>query len=115
MHSPAVSRRYEQNHVSPTSNEAPSIYTAECLDGRRAVSSVRRGQRLAVDGPTSTDVAGALVRHLWRDGKGRQPEELVDQVLRYLMPALYSDFRDEYWKVMAEVLAQEPRQGSNHK
>ncbi|OAA78877.1 Galactosyl transferase [Akanthomyces lecanii RCEF 1005] len=37
---------------------------------------------------------GALVRHLWKEGKGRQADELVDSVMQYLMPALYADFRD---------------------
>ncbi|EJP67142.1 Glycosyltransferase, family GT34 [Beauveria bassiana ARSEF 2860] len=50
---------------------------------------------------------GALVRHLWRNGKGRQPDELVDQVLRYLMPALYSDFRNGYYKTLAMASAPE--------
>ncbi|OAR05003.1 hypothetical protein LLEC1_02759 [Akanthomyces lecanii] len=36
---------------------------------------------------------GSLVRHLWLNGKNHQPTELIDQVMGYFMPALYSDFR----------------------
>ncbi len=50
---------------------------------------------------------GALVRHLWKEGKGRQPDELVDQVMHYLMPALYGDFRKDYNQGLATATSAE--------
>lgn len=41
---------------------------------------------------------GALVSHLWLNGKNHQPEELVTQVTQYFMPALYNDFRTAHDK-----------------
>ncbi|ATY58511.1 Galactosyl transferase [Cordyceps militaris] len=51
---------------------------------------------------------GALVRHLWKEGKGRQPEELADQVLQYIMPALWRDFRTSHYVAMAKASAPKP-------
>ena len=37
--------------------------------------------------------AGTLVRHFWTKGKGHQPEELADNVMRYFLPNLQEAFR----------------------
>lgn len=41
---------------------------------------------------------GALVRHLWTGGKGKQPGELIDHVMEYFLPALYKDYRESHDK-----------------